>query len=402
MYISDLELEEQRENLAGRFQKKYRSNRRLVRTRDTLVDTCLLFGSIILFLIIIEIIFTFLNVEPKISLKGLYTSDPIVGYVNTPNFSVTNQNWFRPYEITINSHGLRGSEFAIEQKNGLRILILGDSMTFGVYVNDNETFCHLLEKEALGKGVTFEVLNGGVDGYWPRNELLWFGSRGISFGPDIVILVLYIGNDVKGEFRKVDDIVVRNGLLYHRNHQVNDEEAASTTALYNWLHTRRIYQFICHKYWTIKKMLDQKKRKETFIFSELFEKKGFPTETDAYGRLLRTIQELANICRGRGIRFVMVLVPTLEQVYFDELNICERDKYDMKRPNRKIIQMARSEGIPILDLLETNDFQLKKDLYLPLERIHLSLQGHEVVAKNLYTFLENQGLFQDVRKKVIN
>ena len=149
-------------------------------------------------------------------------------------------------------------------------------------------------------------------------------------------------------------------------------------------------------------MVDQKKGKEKFIFSELFEKKGFPMEADAYGRLLRTIRELGGICRGRDIRLLMVLVPTLEQVYFDELNICERDKYDMKRPNRKIIQMAQSEGIPILDLLETNDFQVKKDLYLPLERIHLSVEGHEVVAKNLYTFLKNQGLFQDVRKKVIN
>ena len=191
MYISDLELKEQREKLVGRFQKKYRSNRRLVRTKEAFVNTCLLFGSIILFLLIIEIIFTFLNVEPKISLKGLYTSDPVVGYVNTPNFSVTYQNWFRPYEITINSHGLRGPEFVIEQKNRLRILVLGDSMTFGVYVNDNETFCRFLEKEARGKGITFEVLNAGVDGYWPRNELRWFGSRGISFGPDIVILVLY-------------------------------------------------------------------------------------------------------------------------------------------------------------------------------------------------------------------
>lgn len=399
MHISDLEFREQMENLVGRLQKKYRSNRRLVKTKEAFVNTCLLFGSIIFFFLIIEIIFTFLNVEPKISLKGLYTSDPIVGYVNTPNFSVTNQNWFRPYEITINSHGLRGPEFAIEQKNRVRILILGDSMTFGVYVNDNETFCHLLEKEALAKGITLEVLNGGVDGYWPRNELLWFGSRGISFEPNIVILILYIGNDVKGELREVDDIVVQNGLLFHRNHQVNGEEAASPSALYNWLRTRRIYQFICHKYWTIKKMLDQKERKEKFIFSELFEKKGFPKEADAYGRLLRTIRELAGICRGKHIRFLMVLVPTLEQVYFDELNICEMDKYDMKRPNRKIIQMARSEGIPILDLLKTNDFQVKKGLYLPLERIHLSVKGHQVVAKNLYHFLEDKGLFPGIQDR---
>ncbi len=277
----------------------------------------------------------------------------------------------------------------------MRILVLGDSITFGIYVDDDETFCRLLEKKSREVGIPLEVLNGGVDGYWPRNELLWFGSRGISFGPDIVILVLYIGNDVKGELREVDDIVVRDGFLYHRNRKINIEEEAATDGLYHWFRARRLYQFICHRYWTLKKILDQGQGKTRFNFSEMFEKRGFPEEGEAYDRLMISIRELAKMCRENDIAFLTVLIPTFEQVYFDELNIRERRKYDMKRPNRKIVPMVQSEGIPVLDLLETNDFQVKKDLYLPLERIHLSVEGHQVVAENSYTFLRDNGFFDD-------
>ena len=388
--------------MTGAFQKKSRSNNRLVRIRRTLVNTCLLFSSLILAVIITELTFIFLNVEPKVSLKGLYTSDPIVGYVNTPNFSVRNNNWFRPFWISINSHGLRGPEFTMNQKNKLRILVLGDSITFGIYVNDNETFCRLLEKEAREEGIPLEVLNAGVGGYWPRNELHWFRSRGIGFEPDIVIIVLFIGNDVKGELREVGDVVVRDGLLYARNGEINGEKGESIGGLYSWFRMRRIYQFICHKYWIMKKMMEQEKEKGKFIFSEIFDRKGFQREAEAYERLMTTLRELARMCQGEDIGFLVVLVPTFEQVNFDQLNIGDRSKYDMKRPNRKIVSMAQSEGIPILDLLGTSVFQISDDLYLPLERIHLSPEGHRVVAKNLYTSLKNRGFFQGVRKMPIN
>jgi len=204
---------------------------------------------------------------------------------------------------------------------------------------------------------------------------------------------------VKGELREVDDIVVQDGFLYHRNLKINAEEETTIDGLYYWFRARRLYQFICHRYWTIKKILDQRQGEAKFNFSDMLEKRGFPEEDEAYDRLMISIRELAKMCREKDIGFLIVLIPTFEQVYFDELNIRERRKYDMKRPNRKIVPMVQSEGIPVLDLLETNDFQVKKDLYLPLERIHLSVEGHQVVAKNLYTFLENQGFFKIFEKR---
>jgi lysophospholipase L1-like esterase len=366
------------------------------------LNTSLLFGSILLFLIGTELVFIFLNIEAKVSLKGLYIPDSRVGYTNNPNFSMKNYNWFRPFQISINSHGLRGPEFRVDQKDRLRILVLGDSITFGIYVEDNETFCCLLEKKSHEGGIPLEVLNGGVDGYWPRNELLWFRSKGIFFEPDIVVLVLFVGNDLTGELREVSDIVVRDGLLYQKNRWAHAEEEAVVNNLCYWIRTRRIYQFICHRYWAIRKRLNQVRGEEGFNFSQVFKKKGFQHEDEAYYKLRTSISGLAKICQEKDMRFFIMLVPTYEQVYFNELNIRERSEFDIQRPNRRIVRMVRAEGIPVLDLLETNDFRTKKGFFLPLERIHLSVEGHRVVAENLYRFLIERGFCQDSRHIAVN
>jgi hypothetical protein len=246
----------------------------------------------------------------------------------------------------------------------LRILFLGDSFTFGNYVDDDDPFCRVLERKSREAGVPLEVLNGGVDGYSPKNALLWFRSKGVFLDPDRVILVLFVGNDVKGELREIGDFVVRAGLLYYGNRRTNTVEETPVDGLYYWFRTRRLYQFICHRYWAIKKMLDQTEEKRGFNFSEVFEKKGFPREAEAYDRLTISMRNLANQCQEKDIGFLTVIVPTFEQVYFDELKIRERRRYDMKRPNRRVVSMSQSEGIPVLDLLETEGFQGGKGLYL--------------------------------------
>ena len=61
--------------------------------------------------------------------------------------------------------------------------MLGDSITFGTGVGDDETFSHLLD--ALPD---LEVLNLGVDGYGTDQELIRLEREGLAFGPQVVIL----------------------------------------------------------------------------------------------------------------------------------------------------------------------------------------------------------------------
>ena len=83
-------------------------------------------------------------------------------------------------EIKINSLGLRDNEISI--KNRTRILMLGDSFTFGYGVEMNETFSELIEQNS-----GYEVINAGVMSYSPILEYRYLKKKGYLLKPDIVI-----------------------------------------------------------------------------------------------------------------------------------------------------------------------------------------------------------------------
>ena len=100
-----------------------------------------------------------------------------------------------------NNLGLRrDADTAIQKGPGLfRVLVLGDSHTAG-YVDNAENLCALLEaslsRRLAADGRRAEVLNGGVDGYGPRDYLRWYRENGAQLQPDLVLVVYYVGNDL--------------------------------------------------------------------------------------------------------------------------------------------------------------------------------------------------------------
>ena len=88
--------------------------------------------------------------------------------------------------LNTNSRGLRGKlEYNYERTPGKpRIVVLGDSFTFGAEVADDATYPDYLESHIPNS----EVLNFGVQGYGHDQILLYLKEEGIKYHPDIVIL----------------------------------------------------------------------------------------------------------------------------------------------------------------------------------------------------------------------
>jgi len=93
---------------------------------------------------------------------------------------------FGEKRLNSNSRGLRGTtEHAFEKEPGrTRIVVLGDSFTFGEEVGDAETYASQLA--ALAPGV--DVLNLGVHGYGHDQMLLYLREEGLRYRPDVVLL----------------------------------------------------------------------------------------------------------------------------------------------------------------------------------------------------------------------
>jgi len=94
--------------------------------------------------------------------------------------------------VHINSDGFRDRDFSTDKPYGtFRIVMLGDSFTYGLDVNLNETFAKVLESKLNADKATttrYEVLDMGVAGYDTRDELAFFKYKGLKYNPDMVIV----------------------------------------------------------------------------------------------------------------------------------------------------------------------------------------------------------------------
>jgi hypothetical protein len=93
--------------------------------------------------------------------------------------------------VTVNAAGQRGVA-ASERGDGreTRLLLLGDSITFGLEVGDRETFAHRLDAEH-----GYEVVNLAVDGYGPDQSLIKLEREGLRYAPDVVLMNVCLEND---------------------------------------------------------------------------------------------------------------------------------------------------------------------------------------------------------------
>jgi len=119
-------------------------------------------------------------------------------YEPQPSQVLTNEGP-APFESTqtINSDSLNERfDYTQEKAKGVfRIITLGDSFTYGVYVNTKDNWPEQLE-DALNENLAckninkFEVINLGVGGYDLRYSVERFKKRGGKYKPDLVIWFL--------------------------------------------------------------------------------------------------------------------------------------------------------------------------------------------------------------------
>lgn len=103
-----------------------------------------------------------------------------------------------PAHPEVSSQGLRDREFAIPKPAEVtRVMLLGDSVVFGVDVAVEEALSRQLQERlrAALPARSIEVMNAGVHGWSPHNELAWFEAEGVRFQPDLVVVVFCL-NDV--------------------------------------------------------------------------------------------------------------------------------------------------------------------------------------------------------------
>lgn len=122
---------------------------------------------------------------------------PGVCLENQPGVELTYTGWFLrqpPTTMRTNALGGRGPEVPPPGERP-RVLLLGDSFTFGQGVEEDQTFGAALEKHLRALGTEVEVLNFGVPGHSQPQSVALLEQRLLPLRPDLVLLVVF-ANDL--------------------------------------------------------------------------------------------------------------------------------------------------------------------------------------------------------------
>src|SRR5439155_18563168 len=123
-------------------------------------------GSLFVTLLVVELLLRIVVGAPvpdatfSILRSPYYRIDTNLGWRPNPNVhGVHNQEGYFKSSVSTNSLGLRGPEVSKDKKPGeKRVLLVGDSFTWGWGVNDDQTFAACLEHLLVG----VKVINLGL------------------------------------------------------------------------------------------------------------------------------------------------------------------------------------------------------------------------------------------------
>jgi GDSL-like Lipase/Acylhydrolase family len=135
--------------------------------------------------------------EPRKGRPGFFLTDAVRGQRLAAGYD----GWFAGVPVHINSLELRDDrEYRLAKgPNTFRILVLGDSVTFGHGSVSAHTYPYLTEQrlKAWRPGTDWQVWNAAVPGYNTSQELAHLLEVGPRFRPDLVV-VGFFENDLIG------------------------------------------------------------------------------------------------------------------------------------------------------------------------------------------------------------
>ena len=263
--------------------------------------------------------------------------------------------------MRVNSDGFRGAEVEVSPQPGrLRVAFLGDSFTEAQQVNEEETFigkiqitlstrsCPLLRRYPQG----VEFLNFGVGGYGTGQQLLTWRHLAKRYRPELVVLVIYPGNDfTDNEPRTRADRPVFK-LDDHGNLVIDN--AFRSGSQYQWrasLPARLIDSLINHS--RLVQLLNEAKNRQAnapSLASAPENTRSIPLNPKASERAWRItellVYALEREVRASGARLVVISTSSPDQVWPDR----SKRPTDPFSQERRLSALLKDHGIPYLAL----------------------------------------------------
>ncbi len=385
-----------------------RSISRQIRLKKAISNLALSAGVVILLLVTSEIVAR-IYYYPE-NLGTAFQFDQTLGWSLKPNTTLRAVD-FRSgidYRIRINSLGLRDREVPPLKNNGRkRILLLGDSITFGTGVDERWRYSDFLRRALRGSN---EVVNTGVAGWGNDQELLYFESRGWRLQPDVVIIQLTVANDVLDNMldhlymtRTPKPVFVLDGdSLVLTNTDFEAPVVPRRARLRDFLKKSRLLLFVKRRLDRVKygrlvkesvarlpRGLTRRSLEQNYSYWSVYQKDYDPRFEDAWQVTLAILRRLADRCQLMGADLIVFAAPLRIEVddgWREEMirrSGINAEHLDMRKPYDRLAAFCKKHDIAFLyPLQEFRNGLNQRDLYLK-EDYHPNRYGHALAARVL-------------------
>lgn len=227
--------------------------------------------------------------------------------------------------VTLNSYGFRDREFTLKKPEGhYRIIVIGDSITYGQGVEKEDRFTNILERRLHESDARFEVLNFGKPGAETEDHLQILRHIAVKAEPDYILLQWFV-NDVEGNARNLRPKPLR---------------LVPTDAVTGWLHRNSVLFYLLNQQWIAAQerlgVVDSYSR----YMVNRFQDPGGPD----WLRARHALKEFISTCQETGIPLGIVLFPSLTGT---------REGYVFGFLHERVIDICHEQGIPCIDLQKT-------------------------------------------------
>jgi len=266
-------------------------------------------------------------------------------------------NTARPVSKPRNSLGYRDLERAVEKPPGARrIVVLGDSFTWGAGVDFDDAYPQRLERAlARRHGGAVEVVNLALPAFKTDDELAVLETQGFAYRPDAVLLG-FVLNDA--------------------------EEAASAEKrrAADWIRTRSegprlldrsaLLRFVRLRLWAT-----GENRRRIAAYRAMYEDGAVGWKASQ-----KALETMGALCRGRGVPLIVAIFP----LFGDPLD----ERYPFAAIHARVAAAAARAGARVVDLLPAYRGLRSDLLIVDAEDEHPNEVAHRIAAKAILPALE--------------
>ncbi len=269
----------------------------------------------------------------------------------------------------INSAGFRDVEHSLGKPDGcFRIVVLGDSITAGVGVEDLEAvFPRRLERLLNDRGgdVSYEVINLGVGGYHTLQEVETLLVTGLRYRPDHVVIAFCV-NDVAwdADGQVLEDL---RRQLPPGQQSVLLNGWRSTGWINSLVSKSRLCFFAYHRFSSLEPFLDLEWQRES--------RSGYVGTPVRLG-----LKRLESLAAAGGFGCHLFLVPAFDRDF---------EAYAHADLHTRVREQAKGHrGVTVVDLVDGFADHAIEAADLSHDGLHPNRKGHEILAGLVHRHLE--------------